>query len=104
MSDRRAGCKLIRNFPNEPQAVQYILSILSNCVRAMKSSLRSDPVPKRLVLFVVEWDETMAIVSFKVDQFLVLQPPLLGFFHVDKFFMRLARFLTACPSELEFVQ
>jgi hypothetical protein len=52
------------SFPSKPDFVQKRLSIKSNLVSLVKGSLRADPNPQRLVLFVLEWHHAMVILLF----------------------------------------
>jgi hypothetical protein len=64
------------SFPNEHQFVQLVLSILSQFVRVTKVPVPTNPPPESLVWLVLR-HETMAILSLKLDHFLMLQMPLL---------------------------
>ena len=65
------------NFPSEPDFVQKLLSIKSQFVLPVIASLLINPTPKSLVFLVTEWHETVAILSFKIEQFFILQIPFL---------------------------
>jgi hypothetical protein len=69
------------NCPNEPDFVQTFLSINSKFVIDMTLPLRMNPQPKRLVFFVLKRHQTIAILSFKLDQlFILLVPELVVWF------------------------
>jgi hypothetical protein len=85
------------SFPSEPDFVQESLSIRSNFViDIMTLSLRTNPLPKSLVLLVPKWHHTMAIFSFKLHQlFTLLVPELVVGFQATT---------ASFPSEPDFVQ
>jgi hypothetical protein len=55
------------SFPDEPDFVQKYLSVWSQYVVCMKSH--------SLVLLVLEWHDTMALLSWKLDQLFMLLVP-----------------------------
>jgi hypothetical protein len=65
------------SIPNEPDFVQKFLSIRSQFVLCMKCPLRTNPLSKSLVLLVPFWHDTMAILSFQLDQLFILLMPFL---------------------------
>jgi hypothetical protein len=75
------------SFPSEPDFVQKSLSIWSHCVVLMNVPLRTNPQPKRFVLLVLlDWHQTMAISSLKLNKlFTLLVPELIIIFrHAPK--------------------
>jgi hypothetical protein len=74
------------SFPSEPDFVQKSLSIWSHCVILMNVPLGHNPQPKRLVLLVLlDWHQTMAIGSLKLNKLcILLVPELIMFRHAPK--------------------
>jgi hypothetical protein len=56
------------NFPSEPNFVQQRLSILSKSIALMTAPLHGGPVPWQLVLPVLLWHHTMALLLFELDE------------------------------------
>jgi hypothetical protein len=84
------------SFPSEPDFVQNSLSVWSHFIGLMKDSLLANPTPQRLVLFVLLWHHTMAILSLKLDKlFILLVPALVVWWEAVG---------VSFPSEPDFVQ
>jgi hypothetical protein len=70
------------SFPSEPDFVQQSLSVNSNFVIDVIGPLVADSAPQRLVLLVTFWLQTMAILSFKLnDLFALLVPEFVQLVH-----------------------
>jgi hypothetical protein len=80
------------NSPNELEFVQWVLSVWSQFVLRMKSTLLTNPPPKSHIFLVLAWHCTMPILSFKLDHFATLNTPfLIRTFFACEGFVRMAR-------------